>query len=90
MGRLAILLLALALAGGAALVTGRGSLAGALLLAGFVLGGYAVYRMRAARSADAARFFGDMGEDTRLTSLQGQAPSELPAAEPHSDPDRRH
>ena len=80
MGRLAILMLVLAAAGVAALLTGRSSLASALVLGGFVLGGYAVYRMRAARSINTEEFFGGAGEDTRLTGLQGGAsPSEMPA-----------
>lgn len=41
-------------------------------------GGYAWYRMQVARSEAAEQFFGDAGEDTRLTSFQGGSPSEMP------------
>jgi hypothetical protein len=40
--------------------------------------GYAWYRVQVARGEAAERFFGDAGEDTRLTSFQGGSPSEMP------------
>ncbi|HEY8357579.1 MAG TPA: hypothetical protein VIL30_08980 [Ramlibacter sp.] len=78
--RLATLLLlaaGLALVATAALFQAWGLLA--LLLVGG--GGFAWYRLQVARSAASEEFFGDMGEETRLTGLQG-APSELPADRP--------
>jgi len=46
-----------------------------LLLAG---AGAAWYRAQVARGEAAEQFFGDAGEDTRLTSFQGGSPSEMP------------
>lgn len=43
--------------------------------------GFAWYRAQVARAEDAERFFGDAGEDTRLTSFQGGSPSEMPPLE---------
>jgi hypothetical protein len=44
--------------------------------------GLAWYRVQVARGEAAERFFGDAGEDTRLTGFQGGAPSEMPPPEP--------
>jgi hypothetical protein len=41
-------------------------------------GGYAWYRLEVARGEAAEQFFGEGGEDTRLTSFQGGSPSEMP------------
>ena len=41
--------------------------------------GYAWYRLQVARNAAAEKFFDAMGEETRLTGLQGGSPSEMPA-----------
>lgn len=41
-------------------------------------GGLAWYRIQVARGEAAEQFFGDAGEDTRLTSFQGGSPSEMP------------
>jgi hypothetical protein len=48
----------------------------ALLLVG--AGGYVWYRVQVARSEAAEQFFGDMGDETRLTGLQAGSPSEMP------------
>jgi hypothetical protein len=40
--------------------------------------GIAWYRMQVSQAQDTERFFGDAGEDTRVTGLQGVSPSELP------------
>jgi len=37
--------------------------------------------VQVARGEAAERFFGDAGEDTRLTSFQGGSPSEMPPLE---------
>ena len=37
------------------------------------------YRMQVARSAGTEEFFGDAGEETRLTGFQAGSPSEMPA-----------
>ena len=43
--------------------------------------GYAWYRVQVARGEAAERFFGDAGEETRLTGFQGGSPSEMPTLE---------
>lgn len=50
------------------------------LLALVVAGGAGLvwYRLQVARSAASEKFFGELGEETRLTGLQG-SPSEMPA-----------
>ena len=40
--------------------------------------GIAWYRIQVARGAAAEKFFGDVGEDTRLTGFQPGSPSEMP------------
>jgi hypothetical protein len=52
----------------------------ALLVVGGV--GWVWYRMQVARTEAAERFFADVGEDTRLTALQGASPSEMPVDRP--------
>jgi hypothetical protein len=51
---------------------------GGFALLALLAGGYAWYRVQVARGEAAERFFGDPGEDTRLTALQGGSPSEMP------------
>lgn len=57
--------------------------------------GYAWYRIEVARGEAAEQFFGDVGEDTRLTSFQGGSPSEMHVdrdmdpSKPPSAPPRR-
>ncbi|NML43913.1 hypothetical protein HHL11_09145 [Ramlibacter sp. G-1-2-2] len=50
--------------------------------------GIAWYRMQVARSAEAEKFFGDPGEETRLTGFQAGTPSEMDRGpgEPPSGP----
>jgi hypothetical protein len=50
---------------------------GGLALIAVSAAGFAWYRTQVARS-EAEQFFGDAGEDTRLTSFQGGSPSEMP------------
>jgi hypothetical protein len=40
--------------------------------------GFAWYRVQVAQSEAAEQFFGEGGEDTRLTSFQAGSPSEMP------------
>lgn len=40
--------------------------------------GFAWYRVQVARGQAAEQFFGDAGEDTRLTNFQAGSPSEMP------------
>lgn len=40
--------------------------------------GVAWYRMQVAQAQATEKFFGDAGEDTRLTGFQGGSPSEMP------------
>ena len=54
---------------------------GGVALVALGVAGYAWYRVQVARGEDAERFFGDAGEDTRLTSFQGGSPSEMPPLE---------
>lgn len=55
---------------------------GGVALLAVVGGGYAWYRVQVARGEAAQEFFGDAGEDTRLTSFQGGSPSEMPVDRP--------
>lgn len=50
---------------------------GGVALVALAAAGYAWYRVQVERGEDAERFFGDAGEDTRLTSFQGGSPSEM-------------
>lgn len=52
----------------------------ALLLVGGI--GWGWYRTQVRRSAAAQEFFGDVGEETRLTGFQGGSPSEMPVDRP--------
>ena len=57
----------------------------ALIVVGAV--GIAWYRVQVARSAaEAEKFFGDPGEETRLTGMQGVSPSEMPPPDCHDRP----
>ena len=49
-------------------------------LALVVVGAVAIfwYRLQVARSAGTEDFFGDAGEETRMTGFQGGSPSEMP------------
>lgn len=51
---------------------------GGVALVVVVAAGFAWYRVQVARGEAAEQFFGDVGEDTRLTSFQGGSPSEMP------------
>lgn len=51
---------------------------GGVALVVLAAAGFAWYRVQVARGEAAERFFGDAGEDTRLTSFQGGSPSEMP------------
>jgi hypothetical protein len=50
---------------------------GGIALVAVAAAGYAWYRVQVARGEAAEQFFGDAGEDTRLTSFQGGSPSEM-------------
>lgn len=51
---------------------------GGVALLVVVSAGFAWYRVQVARGQAAEQFFGDVGEDTRLTNFQGGSPSEMP------------
>lgn len=51
---------------------------GGIALVAVAAAGFAWYRVQVARGEAAERFFGDAGEDTRLTGFQGASPSEMP------------
>lgn len=55
---------------------------GGVALVAVAAAGYAWYRIQVARGEAAERFFGDAGEDTRLTTFQGGSPSEMPPPDP--------
>lgn len=59
----------------------------ALIVVG--VGGFLWYRMQVARGEAAERFFGDAGEDTRLTGFHAGSPSEMPPP-PDPEPPPRH
>lgn len=54
---------------------------GGVVLVAVAAAGFAWYRVQVARGEAAQQFFGDAGEDTRLTSFQGGSPSEMPPLE---------
>ena len=54
---------------------------GGIALVAFSAAGLAWYRVQVARGEAADQFFGDAGEDTRLTSFQVGSPSEMPPLE---------
>lgn len=60
---------------------------GGLALVAVGAAGYAWYAMQVARGEAAERFFGDAGEDTRLTSFQGGSPSEMSPLERTNEED---
>lgn len=51
---------------------------GGVVFVAVAAAGFAWYRAQVARGEAAEQFFGDAGEDTRLTSFQGGSPSEMP------------
>lgn len=63
---------------------------GGFALLALAAAGYGWYRIQVARGEAAERFFGDAGEDTRLTGFQGGSPSEMPVDRRPADPDGRH
>jgi hypothetical protein len=58
---------------------------GGIVLVLLGAGAIAWYRAQVAEGEAAERFFGDMGEETRLTGFQGGSPSELPGERPVPD-----
>lgn len=54
---------------------------GGVALIVLVAAGYAWYRAQVARGEAAEQFFGDMGEETRLTGFQAGSPSEMPTTD---------
>jgi hypothetical protein len=50
---------------------------GGIALVAVAAAGFAWYRVQVARGEAAERFFGDAGEDTRLTGFQAGSPSEM-------------
>lgn len=66
---------------------------GGVTLIALGVGGMAWYRTQVARGEAAEQFFGDLGEETRLTGFQAGPGSELPpdhvgAGGAHHDPPR--
>lgn len=61
---------------------------GGVVLVGVAAAGFAWYRLQVARGQAADQFFGDQGEDTRLTQFQGGSPSEMPADRGKADDDQ--
>lgn len=54
---------------------------GGVVFVAVAAAGFAWYRAQVARTEAAERFFGDAGEDTRLTGFQAGSPSEMPPLE---------
>lgn len=50
---------------------------GGVVLVAVATAVYAWYRVQVARGEAAEQFFGDLGEETRLTNFQGASPSEM-------------
>ena len=67
---------------------------GGIALLAVSAAGFAWYRVQVAQGQAAEQFFGDVGEDTRLTGFQGGSPSEMPGDRTHPSPlppdDRTH
>jgi hypothetical protein len=51
---------------------------GGVALLAVVGGGFAWYRIQVQRGEASEQFFGDFGDETRLTAFQGGSPSEMP------------
>jgi hypothetical protein len=51
---------------------------GGLVMVVVAAAGVVWYRMQVAQTEATERFFGDPGDDTRLTGFQGGSPSEMP------------
>jgi len=60
---------------------------GGVALVAIAAAAYAWYSIQVARGEAAERFFGDAGEDTRLTSFQAGSPSEISPLERNQDRD---
>lgn len=77
------ILAALALVAGVAYAGVHSGWGGAIALLVLLAIGATVYSARLRRGVAAEKFFGDAGEDeTRLTGLPGDAPSEMPVDRP--------
>ena len=63
---------------GAAVLVGLSGWISALVVGGTLGAGYGLYRARARRNTG-TEFFGDAGEETRLTEIKPGSPSEMPA-----------
>ena len=66
---------------------------GGIALIAVVAAGLVWYRVQVARGEATERFFGDAGEDTRLTTFQAGSPSEMPVdrgGDPADGPEPRH
>lgn len=62
---------------------------GGLALVAVIAAGAAWYRLQVAQGEATEQFFGDAGEETRLTSFQGGSPSEMPPLDPTLPPRTR-
>jgi hypothetical protein len=49
--------------------------------------GFAWYRVQVSRSEAQEQFFGDFGDETRVTAFQGGSPSEMPVDRDRAKPD---
>jgi hypothetical protein len=61
---------------------------GGVVLVAVAAAGFVWYRMQVARGQDGEQFFGEAGEDTRLTAFQAGSPSEMPTDRGKPDVDR--
>ena len=62
------------------------AIAAALVLVAVAAAGGAWYRVQVARGEAAEQFFGDLGEETRMTSFQQGSPSEMSPLESARSP----
>lgn len=60
---------------------------GGIVLVAVAAAGIVWYRIQVARGEANEQFFGDAGEDTRLTAFQGGSPSEMPVDRTKADDD---
>lgn len=63
---------------------------GAIALVAVLMAGYGWMRWRATRNPVTEKFFEDMGEETRMTHIQGGSPSEMPVDRDPQDRGPKH
>lgn len=77
-------------AAGVAAIAGYYRYWGAIALVAVLMAGYGWMRWRATRNPVTEKFFEDMGEETRMTHIQGGSPSEMPVDREPPDRGQKH